>query len=817
MTVMAATTPLVSPHLAPGLRWRSIAAWMVVIFLLCAGAIRAAPASTQIALWWPAAGVSVALLVLTRPLRWQLLAPALVVVTALGNLAGGRPPLVSVLFGAANAAEAVVIAALLTGGGRGAARLETLGDVRRLVIATAAGAGVLGLLGGAVVMFVSDGSYWATFRSAGASHAASDLVIVPLIMLATSRRRDEPPGHVWRAPGTGGPEAAAQLIATTFVLLVVFLPEPSWPTSSLTYAVFVWAGLRLTALGALTEVLVAAVFGAACSVYGRGPFGDIVDSSTGAAVGAMLEAYIATLALVTLTLAISARQRRGALTAATQERDLITSLVDTTRALLLVLDADLRVVNINGAARRASGRDVHDVLGRPPWETVLRPEDEGRVRELVAPAVHGEVELPWSTGPSSRRTVAWTAARLSGDDRAILMTGIDVTGHRDSERLLRTVLDANSSTAILGLARDGRIVFANRGAQRMLDRSGAELTDGLRLIDLHDPKQLRARAGELGTGDRFAALVASVDSTAVPGHQEWTWLHRDGTAVSVLLTLSRTTEDGSGVTYVCFAEDASERRRTEQALADALAHERAAVEHLHEVDRLKSTFVASVSHELRTPLTSMLGFIHLLGSPRGDPLTPHQRHLLSRVDRNGRRLLTMVEDLLVLSRIEAGPMLVEGAPVDLRDAVAGALQLAEETMEDRDLRLVVRDEGPCVAWGEATQLERVLVNLVSNAVKFTPDGGEIRVECSVEDSTCVLRVSDTGVGIPPTAVEHVFDAFYRAPDASAALVPGTGLGLAIVARVVEAHRGTVTCRSSVGLGTTFEIRLPLADHGARDQ
>jgi PAS domain S-box-containing protein len=758
------------------------------------------------------------MLVLTRPLRWQLLAPALAVVTALGNLAGGRPPLVAALFGVANAAEAVVIAGLLTGGGRGPARLETLADVRRLVVATAAGAGVLGLLGGAVVMLVEDGSFWATFRSGGASHAASDLVIVPLIMLATSHGRDEPPGHFWRAPGIGRVEATAQLLATSLVLLVVFLPERSWPTSSLTYAVFVWAGLRLTCIAAMTEVLAAAVFGASCSAYGRGPFGDIVvESSVATAVGAMLEAFIATLALVTLTLGISARQRRAALAAATQERDFIASLVDTTRALLLVLDTDLRVVSLNGAARRASGRELEELVGRPPWETVLSPEDEGRVRELAALGAHVEVELPWSTGPSSRRTVAWTAARLSGDDRAILMTGIDVTGHRDSERLFRTVLDANPRTAILGLSRDGRIVFANSGAQRMLDRSAVGLVDGVRLTDLHDPEQLRSRAVELGSTAGFATLVASIEHAAASRRQEWTWLRRDGTALSVLLTLSRTTEDSSGVAYVCFAEDAGERRRTEQALQDALAHEREAVEHLHEVDRLKSTFVASVSHELRTPLTSMLGFVHLLGSPRGDPLTPHQRHLLARLDRNGRRLLAMVEDLLVLSRIEAGPVLVEGAPVDLRDAVTGALQLTEETLEGRDLRLVVRDEGPCVTWGEETQLERVLVNLVSNAVKFTPDGGEIRVECAVEDRTCVLRVSDTGVGIPETALEHVFEAFYRAPDASAALVPGTGLGLAIVARVVEAHRGTVTCRSSVGVGTVFEVRLPLADDSGGDQ
>ncbi|HEY1118329.1 MAG TPA: MASE1 domain-containing protein, partial [Acidimicrobiales bacterium] len=442
---------------------------MAVIFLLCAGAIRAAPAATQIAVWWPAAGVSVALLVLTRPLRWRLLAPALVVVTALGNLAGGRPPLVAVLFGVANAAEAVVIAGLLTGGGRGPARLETLADVRRLVVATAAGAGVLGLLGGAVVMLVEDGSFWATFRSGGASHAASDLVIVPLIMLATSHGRDEPPGHVWRAPGIGRLEATAQLLATSLVLLVVFLPERSWPTSSLTYAVFVWAGLRLTGVAAMTEVLAAAVFGASCSAYGRGPFGDIVvESSEGTAVGAMLEAFIATLALVTLTLAISARQRRAAHSTATDERDFIASLVDSTRASLLVLDADLRVISLNAAARRAAGRAVGELLGRPPWETVLSPKDEERVRDLVARGGNDEVELPWLSGPSIWHTVAWTAARLVSPGRAIVMTGIDVTGHRNSERLLRTVLDSNPSTAILGVTRTGRIVFANTGAERLL-------------------------------------------------------------------------------------------------------------------------------------------------------------------------------------------------------------------------------------------------------------------------------------------------------------------------------------------------------------
>lgn len=806
------------PGPAPDLGWGSIGLWMLAIFVLCVGAIRATPAATQIATWWPAAGVSVAVLMLTRPVRWQVLVPALAVVTALGNLAGGRPIVVATLFGAANATEAVVIAALLTGGGRSPARLTALADVRRLVLAIAAGAGVFGILAGAVVWIVDGGSFWGALRSGSVSHAASDLVVIALIMLVVDWYRDEGSERTWAVPGVGRPEIVAQLLATAFVLLVVFVPESTWPTASLAYSVFVWAGLRLTCAAAMLEVLVATVVAATFSAYGRGPFGGLAGGpSSVAGVGALLEAFIAILALVTLTLGISARQRRAALDAMTQERDFSTSLVDSTRAFLLVLDGDLRVVSVNGAARRASGRPLTELLGRRPWETVLSPADEGRVRDLVALSAREQVELPWRAGPSARRTVAWTAAGLTGAGRAVVMTGIDVTGHRDSERLLRTVLDAMSGTAILGLSRTGRIVFANAGAQSMLGYPVAELVGGMRLTDLHDVEELHRRGAELGSAPGIETIVASSELAPGAERPEWTWSRRDGTTLPVLLALDRVGEEGVLVAYVCFAEDAGERRRAERALHDALAHEREAVEHLHEVDRLKSTFVAAASHELRTPLTSMLGFIHVLGSPRGDPLTPRQRHLLSRLDRNGRRLLAMVEDLLVLSRVEARPMLLEGAALDLRDVIDGALQLVGETLEGRDLRLVVRDHGPCLTWGESAQLERAVVNLVSNSVKFTPDGGEVEVECLAEDGTRLLRVADTGVGIPEAEVEHVFEAFYRTTEASLAQVPGTGLGLAIVARIVEAHGGTVTCRSAPGVGTVMEVRLPAAGDRRRDE
>lgn len=270
-------------------------------------------------------------------------------------------------------------------------------------------------------------------------------------------------------------------------------------------------------------------------------------------------------------------------------------------------------------------------------------------------------------------------------------------------------------------------------------------------------------------------------------------------------------DDARPVGYLAVAHDVSERRAAERALRAALDREQQAVERLEELDREKSEFVSSVSHELRTPMTSVLGFTQLLGTGAGGPLTDRQRDMVGRIDRSGHRLLGLIENILSLSRVESERDQAIVEPCDLREVVAAALSETEVLVRTRDLTVAAAlPDDPVVVQGERDQLERVVMNLVSNAVKFTDDGGRVDLDLSCTSSTAVLQVSDTGVGIPAEEQKRLFESFFRASTAISTGVQGTGLGLTIVRSIIESHGGTVEVTSEEGRGTTFEVRLPVS-------
>lgn len=310
----------------------------------------------------------------------------------------------------------------------------------------------------------------------------------------------------------------------------------------------------------------------------------------------------------------------------------------------------------------------------------------------------------------------------------------------------------------------------------------------------------------------FEVFVHEVRRTGAPEQRDWTYVRLDGSHVTVSLTVSaRTDVDGQVHGYLGVARDVTERRQTEESLRTALEHEQEAVARLHDLDRLKNDFVSTTSHELRTPLTSVLGFTQLLDSDATGPLTPQQRSLLGRIDRSGRRLLDLVENLLTVATLESARLELHPEELDLRDVVAHALETVDDLLALRDLALR-RDLGsaPVPVWGDRAQLERVVVNLVSNAVKFTPDGGLVEVTVLVPaPGRALLRVRDSGAGIPLAEQDQVFTQFFRASTAVRDAVPGTGLGLSIVQAVVAAHDGTVGLTSEPGAGSTFEVDLPL--------
>jgi signal transduction histidine kinase len=229
-----------------------------------------------------------------------------------------------------------------------------------------------------------------------------------------------------------------------------------------------------------------------------------------------------------------------------------------------------------------------------------------------------------------------------------------------------------------------------------------------------------------------------------------------------------------------------------------------------EADRLKDQFISLVSHELRTPLSSVLGYLELLEREDVGPLTADQRRCLATIGRNSNRLLRLVGDLLLVAQIEAGNIPLELEPVSLAGLGSDALESARPGAYDRGIDLRLEISGEPIVHGDRGRLAQVLDNLISNAIKFTEAGGHATVRVASERVRAVVEVADSGVGMPPEIGEELFRPFFRTDSARDLAIQGSGLGLAISKALVEAHGGSIRCRSAEGVGTTFTVELPLA-------
>jgi signal transduction histidine kinase len=242
-------------------------------------------------------------------------------------------------------------------------------------------------------------------------------------------------------------------------------------------------------------------------------------------------------------------------------------------------------------------------------------------------------------------------------------------------------------------------------------------------------------------------------------------------------------------------------------LFDAMQKARASAEI---ANQLKDEFLATVSHELRTPLNAVLGWISLLRSTNMD--VSRRAKALETIERNAKLQQKIVEDILDVSRIIAGQLRIDREPLPFRPVVEAAVDSIRPAAGAKSIQLTVElDDDPAIIIGDPTRLQQVVWNLLSNAVKFTPEDGAIRVTLAVNESRAELVVADTGVGISPEFLPHVFERF-RQEDARASRTHGgLGLGLAIARHLTEMHGGTVAAVSAgEGKGATFIVRLPTA-------
>jgi signal transduction histidine kinase len=229
---------------------------------------------------------------------------------------------------------------------------------------------------------------------------------------------------------------------------------------------------------------------------------------------------------------------------------------------------------------------------------------------------------------------------------------------------------------------------------------------------------------------------------------------------------------------------------------------------LVEADKLKDEFVALISHDLRTPLTSIIGYVELALEDGEPPLDEERRGYLHVVSRSSDRLLRLVDDLLFVARLQAGRLVLERSELDLCMIAEQATEEARPRAEGKQIALEFSGGFAVEIDGDKGRLFQLLDNLISNAIKFTPAGGQVDVRVATEGTSAVLEVIDSGIGLGPGEAKLVFDRFFRSSRVVAQQIPGTGLGLFIARAIVEAHGGTISVSSRDGGGAIFRVELP---------
>lgn len=382
----------------------------------------------------------------------------------------------------------------------------------------------------------------------------------------------------------------------------------------------------------------------------------------------------------------------------------------------------------------------------------------------------------------------------------------------ESQERTRTILET-AARAYLEVGRHGLVLDCNSEAEVMLSCSRHDVIGQRVQMFFEDGDivvaHMEAILGAPPNGLRRATEEGRLRPAAT---REWS---TDGAGDRSIITgldvdIAMWVIDGGGKSTVgLLLQDITGRKRFAEERELVVKRQRRLVEELRQADKAKTDFVSTVSHELRTPLTSITGYLEMLRDGFGGELTDQQTSMLDVIERNSRRLLGLIEDLLTLARIESGNFKMNPIAVDVGGLVTGAVQTLLPSVHENSLQFeftVAPDAGRIT--GDPHQLERVLLNLVSNSVKFTPPGGQVSVTAFRTDDIVQIVVADTGIGVPEEEQHHLFGRFFRASTAQERALQGTGLGLTIVKSIVDRHGGQIGVRSAPGAGTTVTLSFP---------
>jgi PAS domain S-box-containing protein len=510
-------------------------------------------------------------------------------------------------------------------------------------------------------------------------------------------------------------------------------------------------------------------------------------------------------------------------------------ILDAALDCIVTMDHEGRVVDFNDSAERTFGYRRSEIVGLPMADLIIPPRlrDEhrrGLARYLAtgtAVVLDRRIEMIAMRADGTELPVELSIARVPVAGPALFTAHVRDISERqraeheraalaEKERAARVELELVTSRTPLLLTRcnrDRRYVFVNRACAEFFGRSSEDIV-GKPIAEV--------------LGDAAYATISPYIDRVLTGEPvdfeiEVPYVHAGRRFMRALYTPDRN-EHGEVLGWVATVTDITERKRAEDELRrsatlleEANRAERAAKHEAELANHLKDQFLATVSHELRAPLNAVLGWAELLRAGALDA-TQRQR-AMEAVYANAKRQAKLIEDLLDVSRIVSGQLHVTRSSVDLHAVVRAALETVHPAAEAKGIQIHTDfDPSASSVLGDASRLQQIVSNLLTNAVKFTPDAGTVRLTVRRSQEVVELIVSDTGQGIAPDFLPLVFEPFRQADGTTTRTHGGLGLGLAIVKHLAEAHGGTVTADSAgEGRGATFTVRLPIGaaygEHG----
>ena len=468
-----------------------------------------------------------------------------------------------------------------------------------------------------------------------------------------------------------------------------------------------------------------------------------------------------------------------------------------------VVGEDERMIYISPQVERLVGYSAEEWESDPDlWTRIVHPSDLERVTDIDKECVRtgGPYAADYRFVARDGRIV-WVhdeAVRIPsrhGEPQVWQGVMVDITARREAENAVRfqaQLLEAVQD-AVVATDAGGLITYWNRRAEELFGWAASEVTGR----DVRDVLWRHAESNVFG--DVSITLAQNRDWTG-----EFDLVRRDGTGMTAHASISPVHRaDGRVTGAIAVIMDVTERRRAEEALRTAFDREREITKQLRAVDEMKNTFLQAVSHELRTPLSAVLGFALTLEREEVRLEPEESREIVHRLAVNARKLERLLSDLLDLDRLGRGIIAPRRRAID----VGGLVETVVDGMDIADDHRVRTEVVPTRAEVDPAQVERIIENLVSNAVRHTPPGTSIWVRVSEDDGGILLEVADDGPGVPEDLRQAVFEPFRQAPGIRPHS-PGVGMGLTLVARFAELHGGKAWLEPREGGGSSFRVFLP---------